>query len=423
MKNQITRISASLCSIALLFSIHSSTASAALTVDLQLGSKHVSVKELQSILIKEGILPGPASGYFGSQTRRAVQIFQQRMKLQPTGIVNAKTRTLLNARKNTVVKTNPPQQVKPAVQAQAAPIVQQVVKNIQPMTIKQPQAQPSQAIYQPTGACGLFPKKVLPRATEDRPDENQGYKVHFVYVLPKDGVDQALDTNGTITTTVQAFTQWLCEQTQGKGLPLDTYDGGLDITFLRLDATDDTLMHGLELPFQVPDRNANPYLRDDLEIRFKNLGLNDQKKIYAVYYGGTSNFSCGGGPWPPNLIGRVTALFINGSTASNRSAPKCQDNPFTKNPSILGYREYSMIHEILHAVGAVPKCAPHHTLNGHVSDSTKDIMYQGEKSWELPHLVLDVNRDDYYKTNNFSCYDISNNVFLGGPDAPPGWPR
>ena len=33
-----------------------------------------------------------------------------------------------------------------------------------------------------------------------------------------------------------------------------------------------------------------------------------------------------------------------------------------------------MIHEIFHTIGIVPTYAPHHTLAGHVSDSSNDLM-------------------------------------------------
>lgn len=42
----------------------------------------------------------------------------------------------------------------------------------------------------------------LPRTTEDRPDEALGSQVHFVYAVPADGVDRALDTSGAIGRSV-----------------------------------------------------------------------------------------------------------------------------------------------------------------------------------------------------------------------------
>jgi hypothetical protein len=53
-----------------------------------------------------------------------------------------------------------------------------------------------------------------------------------------------------------------------------------------------------------------------------------------------------------------------------------------------------MIHEIMHALGFVPTCAPHQTLAGHVSDSPNDVMYAGGAPWAPS--TLDVGHDDYY---------------------------
>ncbi len=44
---------------------------------------------------------------------------------------------------------------------------------------------------------------ILPRTTTDRPDERGGAQVHVMYLLPSDGSDRALDTNGTIAASVK----------------------------------------------------------------------------------------------------------------------------------------------------------------------------------------------------------------------------
>src|SRR6185436_12408104 len=36
------------------------------------------------------------------------------------------------------------------------------------------------------------------RQNADQPDDFSGYQVHVMYVLPSDGVDRNLDTNGTL---------------------------------------------------------------------------------------------------------------------------------------------------------------------------------------------------------------------------------
>jgi hypothetical protein len=374
--------------VIILFCISHAVAQAALTVDLRVGSSHPTVSELQAFLRTQQLLMTAPTGYYGKATAEAVKKFQKREGLTPTGNVGPLTRIRIQALSSGTEAAQPAQQ--------------------KTATVATP--------------CTMLPLKVLERATADRPDDVVGYSIHVMYILPSDGVDESHDSSGAITNSVNAFAQWLCIQTKGSGLKFDTYKGGLDITFVRLSASDQALMRGTELPWKVnPD--ANPYIRDDIERRIKALGFNDPKKIYAVYYGGTSNTSCGGGPWPPTLIGNVAAVYLKGGYLSTPNVPRCETNKLARAGAQPGYLDFSMAHEIFHTLGLAPRCGKNQTLNGHVSDSTKDIMYQGDKSWDYAHLTIDVNNDDYYKTGISGCTDLSRSVFLspGGFEVPPGW--
>ena len=69
-----------------------------------------------------------------------------------------------------------------------------------------------------------------------------------------------------------------------------------------------------------------------------------------------------------------------------------------------------MIHEIMHTLGFVPTCAPHHTLAGHVSDDPRDLMYAGSAPWQPS--ILDVNHDDYYGANVPGCLNFAQSPYL-----------
>jgi hypothetical protein len=71
-----------------------------------------------------------------------------------------------------------------------------------------------------------------------------------------------------------------------------------------------------------------------------------------------------------------------------------------------------MIHELLHAMGLVPSCAPHYDGTGHVSDSPADMMAPFLNLDQVP--ILDVNRDDYFHAGIPNCFDLSNSRFLEG---------
>ncbi len=247
----------------------------------------------------------------------------------------------------------------------------------------------------------------LPRALEDRADDVTGYQVHVMYVLPSGGVDNALDTKGVIAQSVAAMQAWFVGQTRGPRLRLDTLDGALDITFARLRRSQAELF------------GFGVNIRDRIEEELRERGYIQPRKIYAVYYDGNA-VVCGSGPWPPDLIGSVAAMYLRGTP---KGARPCAENPFAARTATPGYWEYSLAHEILHTIGVVAECAPHHHEGGHVSDSPQDLMYRGPRDW-VPS-ILDVGRDDYYGHGNLGCLDLARSVFLDPlPVAiPPGWPR
>ena len=177
---------------------------------------------------------------------------------------------------------------------------------------------------------------------------------------------------------------------------MDTFQSSLDITFLHLSRTD----------AEVSSNGA--YVRDVIERDLKAAGFNIANKIYAVYYDGRSTYACGGGAWPPSLPGVVAALYLLGEPPG---APPCWTNEFASPNGPPGYLEFSMLHEILHTLGFVATCAPHHTRSGHVSDSPQDLMYAGDDPWSPS--VLDFGHDDYFMHGTPSCLDLAQNSFLG----------
>jgi hypothetical protein len=247
------------------------------------------------------------------------------------------------------------------------------------------------------------------RSTVDRPDEQDGYQIHVVYATPADGPDNQYDTNGQIANAVAAFNTWLSDQTGGSSLRIDTYQGAPDISFVRLPRNDSDYIA------------TNASIRDEVQSDLHQVGFNDVNKLYAVFWDGGSNYACGGGAWPPALVGNVAAMYLRGTPPG---APACDTNPFGASATTPGYLELAMLHEILHTLGFVATCAPHQVGSGHVSDGNNDLLYQGPQSW-MPD-TLDIGHDDYFNTGNPNCLDLANSAFLSplpaAPTPPPGWP-
>jgi hypothetical protein len=230
----------------------------------------------------------------------------------------------------------------------------------------------------------------LDRATSDRPDALAGPQVHVLYVLPSDSPDEALDTNGTIEKSVDAWNGWLRGQTGGNGLRLDLFDGQLDTSFVRLAETNDSL-----------STQQSPWPTIDQELASR--GFAGGEKTYAVYYGGGWNL-CGAG------IFRYPVAVLHG--VDSRTGIACPAGTLGQDPP--GWLDFSMLHEIIHSFGYVQPCAPHHTSTSHVGDSSFDLMW-GDSPWsDLSQMQLDVNHDDYYLARIPGCPDLSGSRYLEG---------
>jgi hypothetical protein len=246
----------------------------------------------------------------------------------------------------------------------------------------------------------------LGRATTDRTDEKTGHQVHVLYVLPSDSADEELDKLGKIEGSVRSWNKWFAEQTGGKEIRLDTYGSGrLDVTFVRLVKTDAQM--------SVPGGNV----RDRIEYQLLAQGFDSVDKVYLAYYGGTGEV-CGKSAWPPTLNGKVSAVYKTSGTTNCTSLPYAGENDPPR------YPEFIAVHEVMHALGFAPTCAPHQTSNGHVSDSPTDLMYSGAQPWAP--ATLDVNHDDYFGAAVPSCIALQDSDFLDPPPAgaqsPPKWP-
>jgi len=271
------------------------------------------------------------------------------------------------------------------------------------------------------------------RTTSDRTDDNTRYQVRPLYVLPSNVADEKVDTNGRICRSLAAGAHWLRGQTGGARLRFDSNKGRVDIGFVRLTKTDEQM------------RGNNPgndfetgfaFLRDRIEHELKNMGRLKPRKLYAVYYGGSTPWSCGGGAWPPTLIGQVAALYLKGAPPG---FPACSTNPLGDSSTVPHYFEYAMVHELMHNLGIVGDLAPQEHFSGHTFDTTvdpvtasHDLMYAVRTSDDPPWatndpagLILDINHDDYYKHGQSAYPDLARSVFVTPlpPDAqkPPGW--
>jgi hypothetical protein len=239
--------------------------------------------------------------------------------------------------------------------------------------------------------------KALSRAPRNRPDDSEQPQIKVWYVLPSDGLDEALDTNGAISHSVSAGLNWLRLQSGGRTFRVDTYNGDLDVGFFRMSKTD----------AQIAATGA--YVREEIEAAMGAAGLTQANHLNLVYYGGTSNYACASAAYPPvTLSGTVGALFLKGAIPGY---PPCSANALAATGTASpGYWEFAWVHEMMHVLSLVGLCAPHHTLDGHVGDTPIDLMYGGPEPW-LPS-TLDVNHDDYFDHGRADCNDLMHSAYL-----------
>lgn len=235
------------------------------------------------------------------------------------------------------------------------------------------------------------------RSTVDRPDDEAGPQVHLVYVLPADGEDRQLDTNGTIETSFAAAQKWLSGETGRRTLRLDTFDGAPDASFLRLSRTDSDV------------QSEDAFAREAIDLELKGAGFNASEKVYLVYFDGGSTYACGSGAWPPALEGNVAVLFLHGLPLGG--SIRCGDNEFAPDVDSPRFWEFVAVHEVLHTLGFVPTCAPNETLDGHISGPPNDLMYEGPEETDLPR-ALDAGHDDYYDADVAGCLDFADSEYL-----------
>lgn len=242
------------------------------------------------------------------------------------------------------------------------------------------------------------------RATTDMPDDITGPQVHFLYVVPADGVDAQLDTNGGMEQSIARIEHWFVTHAENQALRVDTHNGVPDITFVRLPHSN----------AQATSRNPWPVwvIGEDLVA----AGFKDPAKVYAAFYDGRSTWACGGAGSP--ALPKLGAMYLQAHpTADPRP---CRDAPgFGTGATRPGYFEIGLLHEIMHVIGFSPTCAPHASASAypdHVNDSPTDLMYGPDAThtagWNWANAVLDFNHDDYYRANRPGCPDLSNSPYL-----------
>jgi hypothetical protein len=223
------------------------------------------------------------------------------------------------------------------------------------------------------------PSEVPPlnRSYRDNPDRTKKPMVHFIYAVPRGGIDYALDLSTVVPYGINSANRWLASQIRRK-LRVDTYKGHLDISFVQLPNTDEYYAQFGDERFFI------------IESDLLGIFATQSHKKYIVLYEGTSTRTCG----EATLGGPMAIIYLHG--LENTIYTPCALVPWVGSPTEApGYHEFVFLHEFGHMAGAVGDGAPHRDYGAHVGDTAEDLMYGGPLPW-TPNIV-DFGQDDYYR--------------------------
>lgn len=265
---------------------------------------------------------------------------------------------------------------------------------------------------------------VAGRAFTDRPDESSLPQVHVYYVLAKDSPDERVDVNGAIHASLDSGNRWL-QANGGKSIRYDTFQGRIDVTFVRLEQTEaqlwmepgdpTTKCRGVPCPFM-------PIVVSHLRAR----GLAPTGDISVVLYGGQTT-PASRPEWPGcGYAGGMerAVVYPIGQISMVTGRTECMGpDTIATVPQSGNTLGLSVIHEIFHvlgAVGASPNSDSDGSHGGHIRNDSTDLM-----GGSTGTVRLDPGRDDYWGHGRPGVVDVSKSVFLAPsePDAvfPPGW--
>jgi hypothetical protein len=206
-------------------------------------------------------------------------------------------------------------------------------------------------------------------------------RVRVVIAVAVDGKFAAGRTEA-VKHEAAVLTDWFAKSAGGGGPRFDRDEtNAVRVTEARLGMTGDAIR-------ALGDQAADAVISE--ARRATAAGTDDLVLVYADILRG--DHTCGEGA--EDLRGAVLWM------------PECGIYPERGSTFPYG-ATYLAAHELTHALGAAPTCAPHATHDGHVDDDNRDIIFDGEGDRDWDNLTLDPNHDDYLATGRRDCPTVT----------------
>ncbi len=252
------------------------------------------------------------------------------------------------------------------------------------------------------------------RSFKDQIDKSLKHQFHAIYLLPCDEIDRKFDVNKNIEYSINSINQWFLDRTKNQLINFDrTISNNIDVTFLRVNKS---MKWFTKFSTQENNKKDTSSKIEKIILSNANYFNNFKNKKFLVFFEGWEKRNslfidvCG----KSRFNGKVAIFYTNGKwkkiADKNQKDFSCtKDNLNNSENDEFGESEETILHEILHTLGAPPKCGKNLDPENkfHVADSNKDILYKVSGN-----MYLDFNNDDYYKHNIENCPDLSQNKYL-----------
>ncbi|MDQ3822298.1 MAG: hypothetical protein M3321_03555, partial [Actinomycetota bacterium] len=259
-------------------------------------------------------------------------------------------------------------------------------------------AAPADAAPAPVAWCGTDTA-----ATDRKPDAVASRQIGVIYAFPAGGADRFAALASPIVTDLTVADAWWRREDPARTLRFD---------LAGFPACSSTL-GGLDLARVPLQRGAGVYA--PLRGRFDQIASDlfgapfafaSRFKKYLVYYDGPVE--------EPDVCGTAAGRADTGPSFAVVYIRACGADPVGQGALWADVA----VHELLHALGAVPQAAPHTCARsaGHVCDSDVDLMFPSTSGEALDAMRLDVGRDDYYGHGG-SWFDVQDSGWLARLDA------
>ncbi len=217
------------------------------------------------------------------------------------------------------------------------------------------------------------------------PDAELTNSFRVIYALPSDVAADPAIVSG-IPHEIDLVAGWFAGQTGGHQPRFYAPGGTLALDTVNLGITRAQL-----------EGAANPLTT--LATTLHSLGYGTSGETVVAYVA-SKGIACG-----------ITQDNNGAATTVALWMPACDIYPSASTPSFPYNATYLAAHEITHAFGAAPDCAPHADGTGHVSDDPRDVIYGGPLDRDWAHITLDPGHDDYYGHGRADCLDIARSPF------------